>query len=71
MLRAANRIEHGMPDKNGKNTVVVVEAGQPVKGLPADIVKSLRASGAIFDDSRDGDGDDDVKTVTDGAEARA
>jgi len=52
MLRAANRIEHGMADKDGKNTVIVVEANQPVKGLPEETVKALQAAGAIYDDAR-------------------
>lgn len=52
MLRAANRIEHGMADKDGKNTVIVLEANQPVKGLPDDTVKALQAAGAIYDDAR-------------------
>lgn len=53
MLRAANRIEHGATDKDGKNNVVTIfETNQPVKGLPADVVKALQESGAVYDDAR-------------------
>jgi len=50
MLRAANRIEHGMPGKDGKNAVVIIEAGQPVKELPKEVQDALMAVGAIYDD---------------------
>lgn len=55
MLRAANRIEHGMTGKDGKNAVVVIEPHQPIKGLAANVVETLQASGAIYDDGHDGD----------------
>lgn len=42
---AKNRIEHGAPDKNGKNVVVVIDEGKS-GDLPEDVVSSLVASGA-------------------------
>lgn len=50
MLVAANRIEHGDRNKAGQNVLVIIEAGQPVKDLPSEVVKTLQACGAVVDD---------------------
>jgi hypothetical protein len=47
MPKAASRIEYGAIDKDGKNAVTVFSPGDEVKGLPADVMKSLADSGAI------------------------
>lgn len=70
MLRASNRIEHGMKDKDGENVVVTLEPNQPVKGLPAEVVKNLLASGAIYDDAREEDENDEAKASKGGKGAK-
>ena len=52
MPKALNRIEHGVLDKDGKNTVVILEAGEEAKGrLPADVIKQMQGVGAIEADA--------------------
>ena len=61
MLRAANRIEHGVLGKDGKNALVVIDAHQPVKGLATNVVEALVDAEAIYDDGRDADSVKDDK----------